>query len=78
MTGRLNTGWTDGADVAVCGECATPFAGMVCPNCRQFVEPHEARQIVLTDSSASAAIVLAERTPDRALDALFDVPPGVA
>jgi hypothetical protein len=69
VTGRR--GWTDGPDVARCLECGTRFAGMVCPTCRQFVEPHEAREIVMTDGPKEP-IVLAERTPDPAFEALFD------
>jgi hypothetical protein len=65
------THWTDGPDVAVCGECGTPFAGMVCPTCRQLVEPHE-RRWIWADVAAGRCEVIAERTPDPVLDALLD------
>lgn len=72
MTGRIVTHWTDGPDVASCTGCGTPFAGVVCPTCRQRLEAFEVDRIAMVRHDHSVA-VLAERSADP-LDALLDGP----
>jgi hypothetical protein len=67
------TAWTDGPGVASCAECGTPFAGMVCPNCRQRLEAVEVDRIAMVRPD-DTVVVLAERSPDPVLEAAYDGP----
>lgn len=77
MTGRVVSRWT-GRPSATCLECATPFAGMVCPNCRQRLEARDLSGRIGVEVETEAGdnlLVIAERSPDggwattRVLDA---------
>lgn len=66
------TGWTEGPDLAVCAECATPFAGMVCPTCREQIVAVEASlALVRPDNTVGP---LPERRPDELDAVIFDGP----